>query len=192
LSQGLDSLDPDLRQGCLELQQLCSSNGLQTRITSTVRTYAQQKYLWDRYQAGNSSLPAAPPLHSAHEYGWAFDMVVTPYEYQQVVGGWWETYWGGTHGGKSDPVHFELPGAGKAAYQLGEQSQPAPVEKTTFAEGAYDFALGMFPGYSTVQLVATILQLVPGLKQATVLDWLANPHKYPKKLVLLQELLGIL
>jgi hypothetical protein len=119
-------------------------------------------------------------------------MVVTPREYQQTVGGWWVTYWGGTFGGKADPVHFELPGSGKYAYQLGEQAASGGGEQTSFGQEAYDFILGMMPGYDLVQLAATIAQLIPGLKQSTVLDWLANPHKYPKQLVMLQELIGLL
>jgi len=192
VSTGLDALDPELRQGLSELLQLCGQNGLQARVTSTVRTYSQQKYLWNRYQSGQSALPAAPPGHSAHEYGWAFDMVVTPGEAQRVVGGWWQTYWGGTYGGNSDPVHFELPGAGQYAYQLGEQQKASTGDDSTLAQDAYDFLLGLLPGYSVVQLAAALAQLIPGLKQVTVLDWLANPHKYPKQLVWLQEAIGLL
>jgi hypothetical protein len=199
----LDNVDAGLAQGIQELLQFCADNGLQARITSGFRTRGQQQYLYNRYINGNSMLPAVPPDHSAHEYGWAVDLVVTPNEYQQAVGEAWVKYWGGSFGGRSDPVHFELPGAGAYAFQLGEetdqkraiwgpQSANAPQEKTTFAQGAYDFILGMFPGYDLVQLAATLAMLIPGLKQATVLDWLSNPHKYPKKLVLLQELLGLL
>lgn len=141
----IDAMDPDLRQGMQELLQLCASNGLQARITSTVRTRKQQKYLWDRYSNGNSALPAAPPGHSAHEYGWAFDMVVSPGEYQQTVGGWWVTYWGGDYGGEKDPVHFELPGAGAAAWSLGEQGAAAPVASSK-VESALDVVASLAPG----------------------------------------------
>jgi hypothetical protein len=119
-------------------------------------------------------------------------MVVAPREAQMIVGGWWVTYWGGTFGGKSDPVHFELPGAGKYAFQLGEQASGGGEQQASLAQDAYDFILGMMPGYDLVQLAAAIAQLIPGLKDSTVLDWLANPHKYPKQLVMLQEILGLL
>lgn len=122
-----DALDPDLRQGLQELLQLVGQNGLQARITSTVRTYREQKFLWDRYQQGKAEFPAAPPGHSAHEYGWAFDLVVSPYDYQTAVGAAWQKYWGGTYGGQKDPVHFELPGASQRAFQLGEEGQQPPL-----------------------------------------------------------------
>ena len=121
MGTSIDALDGDLRQGLQELLQLLAQNGLQGRITSTVRTFREQKFLWDRYKKGQSQLPAAPPGHSAHERGWAFDMVVSPYDYQTDVGNAWEKYWGGSYGGEKDPVHFELPGASAQAYQLGEQ-----------------------------------------------------------------------
>src|SRR5215470_6053753 len=106
----LDALDADLRQGLQELLQAIANAGLQFTLTSTVRSYREQKFLWDRYQKGEAQFPAAPPLHSAHEYGWAFDGLVTPYDYQAEVGNAWEKLWGGKYGGTKDPVHFELPG----------------------------------------------------------------------------------
>lgn len=119
-----DALDADLRQALHELEVFCGQNGLQTRLTSTVRSYREQKFLWDRYQKGQATFPAAPPGHSAHEYGWAFDLLVTPYEYQDAVGQAWKNLWGGSYAGKNDPVHFELPGAAALAYQIGEQNFP--------------------------------------------------------------------
>jgi hypothetical protein len=192
MGASIEALDPDLAQGLRELLQLCANNGLRAQLTSTVRTFREQKFLYERYTSGNSPLPAVPPGHSAHEYGWAFDMVVTPGEAQSVVGGWWETYWGGTYGGKRDPVHFELPGSGAYAFQLGEQSNSGNASEATMADTAYDFILGLAPGYSAVQLAAALAMLIPGLKQSTVLDWLANPHKYPKQLVWLQQAVGLL
>ena len=118
----LDNVDAGLAQGIQELLQFCADNGLQARITSGFRTRGQQQYLYNRYINGNSMLPAVPPDHSAHEYGWAVDLVVTPNEYQQAVGEAWVKYWGGSFGGRSDPVHFELPGAGAYAFQLGEET----------------------------------------------------------------------
>jgi hypothetical protein len=117
----IDALDPDLAQGCRELLQACAQAGVKAQITSTVRSEHEQKFLWDRYQKGLAAYPAVPPKHSAHEYGWAFDLVVTPYSLQANVGQAWQTYWGGTWGGAKDMVHFELPGAGALAWKLGEQ-----------------------------------------------------------------------
>jgi len=93
-----------------ELVRAAGAARLQPRVTSTLRTYAQQKRLYDRYLAGMSPYPAAPPGHSAHEYGYAFDMVVSPLEALSDVGDYWESY-GGIWGGRyKDDVHFEYPG----------------------------------------------------------------------------------
>jgi hypothetical protein len=65
--------------------------------------------LYQRWQSGLSPLPAAPPGASAHEFGFAFDLVVTPWEALADVGYTWEQ-WGGVWGSQRDPVHFEYPG----------------------------------------------------------------------------------
>jgi hypothetical protein len=117
-------LDADLAEGMDGLVSILAQNGYTGRITSTVRSYREQKFLFDRYSAGNSALPAVAPGYSAHEYGWAFDLVVgqtLDLELQMAVGSLWVKYFGGAFGGKKDPVHFELPGAGKAAWALGQQ-----------------------------------------------------------------------
>lgn len=125
MGASVDALDADLRQGLQEFLTALSQAGLQARVTSTVRTTREQKFLFDRYQKGLAQFPAVPPGHSAHEYGWAFDLVVSPYEYQAEAGKAWQSMWGGTWGGSRDPVHFELPGAGALAWKLGEQgAQP--------------------------------------------------------------------
>jgi len=52
----------------------------------------------------------APPGTSPHEYGYAFDLVVSPMGALGDVGALWET-WGGYWGGRqNDPVHFQYPG----------------------------------------------------------------------------------
>lgn len=134
MAADLKALDPDLKQAALELMQACTDAGLQPTITSTLRSFREQQFLWNRYVNGLSALPAAPPLHSAHEYGWAFDMVVSPRTDQSAVGRAWQSQWGGTWGGARDPVHFELPGASAQAYALGEQAsagQPSSLPSNT-------------------------------------------------------------
>ena len=130
-------LDDDLRAGLFELLQAISNAGLQAHVTSTVRSQREQKLLFDRYQAGNAQFPAVPPLHSAHEYGWAFDLVVSPYDYQSAVGNAWRQQWGGDWGGSRDPVHFELPGAGKMAFEAGERRL---VPTATNSPSLWDYA----------------------------------------------------
>jgi len=57
-----------------------------------------------------SPYPAAPPGHSAHEYGYAFDMIVSPLSDLISAGEYWESL-GGIWGGRiGDEVHFEYPG----------------------------------------------------------------------------------
>ena len=132
MGASLEALDADLRQGLNELLQLLSNNRIIGTVTSTVRSYRDQKFLYDRYTNNPANnLPAAPPGHSAHEYGWAFDMIVSPANYQHAVGLTWEKEWGGKWGGKRDPVHFELPGASELAWQLGESgAQPLSEPQT--------------------------------------------------------------
>ncbi len=101
------SLIPELQPYARELVRAAGAAGLQPRVTSTRRTYSEQARLYRRHLAGLSPYPAAPPGHSAHEYGWAFDMVcndlVSAGTYWQSLGG----VWGGPIG---DDVHFEYPG----------------------------------------------------------------------------------
>ncbi len=109
MSAGLNQLIPELRQPARDLVDAAGAAGLLPRVTSTLRTYAEQKRLYNRYVAGLSQFPAAPPGHSAHEYGWAFDIVVTPLDALADVGAYWESL-GGVWGANADPIHFEYPG----------------------------------------------------------------------------------
>ena len=67
-------------------------------------------------------------------------MIVIPGAYQMDVGAAWDKYWGGTFGGSHDPVHFELPGAGKEAFAYGEANYPLQNTDSLYnkvAKGAY-------------------------------------------------------
>jgi hypothetical protein len=110
VSASLTELIPELQPFARDLVDAAGVAGLQPRVTSTRRTYAEQKRLYDRSLAGLSPYPAAPPGHSAHEYGWAFDMIVAPLSALADVGAYWEQN-GGVWGGRiGDDVHFEFPG----------------------------------------------------------------------------------
>jgi hypothetical protein len=74
------------------------------RITSVLRSRAQQQQLWDNYLAGRSRFPAAPPGSSKHEYGLAFDMVTEPFSALDTLGRWWQQQNG--EWSKTDPIHF--------------------------------------------------------------------------------------
>ena len=192
MGASLDALDNStgLKDACLELQKAVSDAGGIPTITSTLRTRAEQQFLWDRYQRGLSSLPAAPPGHSAHEWGWAFDMVVSPEQWQPSVGRLWAK-WGGAYGGRRDPVHFELKGAGKLAYALGEQGydpsgqagQATPQTQTeiwalpkrwrTILYAGEDFGLSFVPGVNYVILIAGLLK--SGYPDSQILTLLSQP-----------------
>jgi len=159
-----DLLDPDLKSALRDLQAWLGGQGVLSTVTSTVRSGHDQDFLWRRYKRGDSPLPAAPPGHSAHEYGWAFDMVVSPEKYQFAVGRAWEKLWGGKWGGAKDPVHFELPGASQLAWRLGEQQGTTAAVGSRVEGGPFymlaDFLSGFVPGLGVVQLVDWLVSLL--------------------------------
>jgi hypothetical protein len=104
-----EDLIPELQDPARELVAVCGSSGLLPKVTSTRRSHSAQVRLYQRWRSGLSPLPAAPPGTSAHEFGYAFDLVVTPWEALADVGNLWES-WGGVWGGEKDPVHFQYPG----------------------------------------------------------------------------------
>lgn len=76
------------------------------QITSVRRTPSLQRKLYRRFLAGQSRYPVAPPGHSLHEQGRAWDMIAKP-EVLARLGAIWES-WGGRWGGRfGDPIHFE-------------------------------------------------------------------------------------
>ena len=111
-----DTLDPGLKPWAEWLKTVAEYNGLTVQITSTRRTWGQQNSLWQRFLAcqgdpgafGGRCLPAAPPGHSAHEKGLAFDLVVNGdfrSPEQEALGRYWQSL-GGLWGASADPVHF--------------------------------------------------------------------------------------
>jgi LAS superfamily LD-carboxypeptidase LdcB len=101
-------LHPQARPWFKWIYDAAEGAGLRPRITSTYRSMSTQRRLYERYRAGKSIYPAAPPGTSAHNYGLAVDMVV---DQPERVGAVWE-YWGGSWarwGGRfDDPVHFDI------------------------------------------------------------------------------------
>src|SRR6267143_604214 len=124
----LNDLDPELASFARDLVDAAGRAGLQPRITSTIRSHSEQRRLYNRFLAGQAGYPVAPPGQSAHEYGLAFDMVVSPMEALADVGYTWRQWGGGWN--PTDAVHFELPGASEYARQQGRlaelQSQSSP------------------------------------------------------------------
>ena len=114
---GVGSLIPEMQPYASELLRVAGSARLNPRVTSARRTHAQQARLYRNYLAGAATYPVAPPGTSAHEYGFAFDVVTSPLEALDELGAVWEE-WGGIWGGRfNDPVHFEFPGFSKLAVQ---------------------------------------------------------------------------
>lgn len=103
-----EELIPDIQDSARALVLAAAKAGLHPRVTSTIRGRTEQARLFRRYQAGLTKYPVAPPGTSAHEFGYAFDMVCTPLDALQDVGYTWTTWGGVWH--PSDEVHFEYPG----------------------------------------------------------------------------------
>ena len=120
MGASLASLVPELRDAAAALVDACGVAGLLPQITSTRRSHSEQRRLYSRFLAGKSGYPVAPPGTSAHEYGEAFDLVVTPMEALADVGYTWQTWGGGWN--PADAIHFELLGASQLAAQRGQQN----------------------------------------------------------------------
>ncbi len=128
----IDDLVADLAPFARALVDAAGAAGLQPRITSTVRTRSEQRRLYNRFLAGQSGFPVVPPGFSAHEYGEAFDMVVSPMDALADVGYTWQQWGGGWSAG--DAVHFELPGATARATARGQSEIPGTGVVQTVAE----------------------------------------------------------
>lgn len=110
MSASISQLIPELQPFATDLLRAAGAAGLLPRITSTRRSTAEQTRLYRRYQQGLQQYPVAPPGTSAHEFGYAFDMVISPLDYLPDVGSYWKEQ-GGVWGGEfNDPIHFEYPG----------------------------------------------------------------------------------
>jgi hypothetical protein len=169
VSQGLDALVPELQPYAKELIRLAGVAGLLPKVTSTRRSHRKQVALYVNYLRGNAKYPTAFPGTSAHEYGEAFDVLVTPYDMLDELGALWQE-WGGTWGARADPIHFELPGASQS-HRIGPSTH-------TVAQAA-DFLLGFAPYLGEVELVASLLKL--GFPKSEVLDFLSGPLGYLTK-----------
>lgn len=188
MSTSWQGVDPQLHEAFDNLSIAVSQAGGSLTLTSTIRTTREQEYLYKRFLEGKSGgLPAAPPYHSAHEYGWAFDAVTAPWEWQADVGALFRQM-GGVWGANKDPVHFELPGAGRAAFANGEAvvaAQPSlPETPEIHAQGllqylsrlvpkVQDTLLSLVPGVGAIQLTASLLRI--GYTDSEVLKILSEP-----------------
>jgi hypothetical protein len=164
-----EDLIPELQPYAQALIQAAGAIGYQPRVTSTRRSHSEQARLWRRWQQGGSPYPAAPPGTSAHEYGFAFDVVTAQMEDLADMGAYWQEI-GGVWGGSRDPIHFEFPGF------VPPPEQTIPEE--SLQSFAIDTGIGFVPVFGTVTTVAGILALFPGLSQSEALQMLASPTHY--------------
>lgn len=181
----LDSLRPEIREGAIALFDLALKAGVKPRVTSVVRSYALQKSLYEAFLQGRARFPAAPPGTSAHEYGYAFDLVVDGAANQQDLGAVWRS-WGGVYGGEEDPVHFEASGFKSWLSGQGIQtSSPGPASNQSTRDmlaKLVDLFLASLPGWvggivSTAGLSNSIYGIARG-KQSTMLLWLSHPQEF--------------
>lgn len=174
MSTSLRALVPELQEAAQALVDLAGRAGVLPRVTSTLRSRAEQARLYRKYLAGATAYPAAPPGTSAHEYGEAFDIVVATQEDLYDLGSVW-TSWGGSWGGQRDPVHFELPGASARARRA-LQAPVAPRPWTHTLAIAADIILGFNPYIGALELASTLIGL--GYPENEVLQFLSGPFEY--------------
>ena len=102
----LRTLHPAVSGAAQAFVRYLEAHGVRVTVTSGRRDADQQARLYADYKAGRSKFPAAPPGHSMHALGVAFDLHLDPPVYE-AAGRIWESI-GGTWGGHfSDPIHFD-------------------------------------------------------------------------------------
>lgn len=105
----LDGLHPSLRPSARWLVSVAPYAGARSvRITSVLRSRAEQQQLYSNWLAGRSSFPAAPPGRSKHEFGFAWDMVTEPFSALDTLGAWWREI--GGEWSPTDRIHFAAAG----------------------------------------------------------------------------------
>jgi D-alanyl-D-alanine carboxypeptidase len=156
MSASISSLIPELQPYCRALLDVAGRAGLQPRITSCRRSLHEQTLLYNRFLAGSNPYPVAPPGTSAHEFGYAFDMMIQGPDMDQNLadlGQVW-TSWGGVYGGAfNDPIHFEYPG-----FPHGQVEQAQKLADENAPEGT--------PWYKwhPPKIAEDVLNLIPGVQ----------------------------
>lgn len=98
-------LQPWMKGPIEYLLWVAAHNGLGPRITSTYRSWSQQRRLYEAYVRGESKFPAAPPGRSYHQFGRAADIVVNQDWAYPQLGSIWQKMGGRWFA--ADPIHFE-------------------------------------------------------------------------------------
>lgn len=105
--RALRTLNPALQPYAAAFLQVLRQYQPNIYITSALRDGRTQARLYAEFTSGRSRYPAAPPGHSAHERGLAFDLGNIDPRLLRAAGRLWER-WGGRWGGRfKDAIHFE-------------------------------------------------------------------------------------
>lgn len=100
------TLDNDTRPIVDRFIRFLRAHGVTVTVTSTRRSMAEQKKLYDNYRAGRSKYPAAAPGKSTHGAGVAVDLHLDPPVYADAGRAW--EHAGYTWGGRfNDEIHFD-------------------------------------------------------------------------------------
>lgn len=98
-------LPDDVRHSLILYRNELRKYGIQTQVTSTVRSHEKQKRLYALRQRGLLRYPVAPPGTSLHERGRAVDMLVRP-ESRLPLAAQVGRQFGFRWAGVQDKVHF--------------------------------------------------------------------------------------
>lgn len=125
MSNRVEDLRPEVQEMALQFLQECARRGLLLRITSTLRTFDEQRSLYAQGRtAPGPVVTAAPPGYSYHNFGLAFDVCQIGHDPFPESEGFWDRLgdigeslglaWGGRWKHPDRP-HFEWHGAGTLA-----------------------------------------------------------------------------
>lgn len=152
------------------------------RVTSTLRSYAEQQRLYDLRTAGQWPFPVAAPGTSAHEYGYAMDLELPSRGDYTALGSVW-TSWGGVYGGSRDYVHYEFPGftaPSPAAASVG--GVPADYGTPGSAlDQLVDAVLGFLGPVGRILstgYIASLIWQAAGGSEPTILFWATHPVEF--------------
>lgn len=176
----LRDLIPELQPWAQRLYDVCQQAGANPTITSTIRSYAEQKKLYDDYITGRSKYPAARPGTSAHEFGWAFDLAMPVVGDEYQAGQVWRG-WGGKWGGEEDVVHFEYPGftvqtAASSAISLPQSFGTASTSSWDSLADLLIEWLPFFGIYGRLQVASALATVFAG--QNLFSFWMAHPVEF--------------
>lgn len=181
----LHSLQAVLYPWAQRLLDIATHAGVRPRVTSTLRSHLEQKRLYDLWVSGKAAYPVAVPYTSAHEYGYAFDMVADNQTDQTDLGYVWSS-WGGIYGGTRDPVHFEFPNW-QALVPTDQAGSPvasaAPSSLGTAGSTVYrlaDIVLEVLPFSSILGRtnIANALLQAFGYDNPLFTFWLSHPAEF--------------